>query len=160
MQLLTEKVNYDIFENIMKEVPDTSATSVVRTLEAILYELENEDVPIIFITEEHLLQLFKFQSEGKVPNEAIKGILKMIAEKPDITVEKAMQSLGIGGVKKGELETAVDKLIEGKTDFIKTKGLNAVGPLMGIVMKEFRGKVSGEEVSGMLKEKIRKKLGL
>ena len=69
-------------------------------------------------------------------------------------------ALGIGGVEKGELETAVDKLIEEKMDFIKAKGLNAVGPLMGIVMKEFRGKVSGEEVSGLLKEKIGKKMGL
>jgi glutamyl-tRNA(Gln) amidotransferase subunit E len=43
-------------------------------------------------------------------------------------------------------------------DFIKAKGINSVGPLMGIVMKDFRGKVSGEEVSSILKEKIAKKL--
>jgi len=151
-QILT--ANYDIFENIMKEVPNASATLVVRTLESILYELENEEVPIINITGKHLIQLFKLQSEGNIPNEAIKEILKIIAEKPEFTIEQASQSLGIGGVQKGELEIAIDKLIEEKTDFIQAKGINSVGPLMGIIMKDFRGKVSGEEVSSILKETI------
>ena len=42
-------------------------------------------------------------------------------------------------MEKGELETAVDKLIEEKMDFIKGKGLNAVGPLMGIDHEGFQG---------------------
>ncbi|MCX9015139.1 MAG: hypothetical protein OIN89_10195 [Candidatus Methanoperedens sp.] len=39
-------------------------------------------------------------------------------------------------------------------DFIKEKGINSAGPLMGIVMKELRGKVSGQEISRVLNEKI------
>jgi len=132
----------------------------VRVPETIFYEHEKEGVGVDRITEDHLMQLFRLQSEGKIPNEAISNILKTIARKPELDMEKAAQSLGIGGVEKGELETAVDKLIEEKMDFIKGKGLNAVGPLMGLVMKDFRGKVSGEEVSRLLKEKISKKLGV
>ncbi len=152
--------NFIIFDSIMSKVPKANANSVVRVLETILYELQKEGIDVNKITEDHLMSLFRLQSEGKVPNEAISNILKTIAGKPELTVDNAALSLGIGGVEKGELETAVDKLIEEKMDFIKAKGLNAVGPLMGIVMKEFRGKVSGEEVSGLLKEKIGKKLGL
>ena len=66
--------------------------------------------------------------------------------------------MGIGA-EAGELEAAIDKVIESKMDFIKEKGMNSVGPLMGVVMKEFRGKVSGQEISRILKEKIAKKLG-
>jgi len=32
----------------------------------------------------------------------------------------------------GELETAIDKIIESKMDFIKEKGMSSVGPLMGL----------------------------
>ena len=39
-------------------------------------------------------------------------------------------------------------------DFIKEKGMNSAGPLMGVVMKDLRGKVSGKEISRVLKEKI------
>lgn len=151
--------NFVLFERIMRQVPKASATTVVRTLETILYELEKEGVPVNNIREEHLIALFKLQSEGKMPNEAISGILKIIASKPEFTVDSAVQSLGIGA-EAGELEAAIDKVIESKMDFIKEKGMNSVGPLMGVVMKEFRGKVSGQEISRLLKEKISKKLGL
>ena len=156
---IARSANFIIFDSIMSQVPKANPNSVVRALETILYELQKEGVEVNKITEDHMMQLFKLQSEGNIPNEAIGNILKTIAGKPELSVDNAVQALGIGGVEKGELETAIDKLIEEKMDFVKGKGLNAVGPLMGIVMKEFRGKVSGEEVSGLLKEKIGKKLG-
>jgi glutamyl-tRNA(Gln) amidotransferase subunit E len=151
--------NFVVFDTIMNQIPQANPNSVVRVLETIVYELEKEGVEVKKITEDHLMQLFGLSSEGKIPNEAIGNILKTIASKPELAVESALRSLGIGVVEKGELETAVDKLIEEKMDFIKAKGMNSVGPLMGIVMKDFRGKVSGEEVSSILKEKISKKLG-
>ncbi len=151
--------NFVFFEKIMQQIPKASATLVVRALETVLYELEKEGVAVNNITEEHLLELFKLQSEGKIPNEAISNIMKTIATKPEYTVDEASESLGIG-TKTGELETAIDKLIESRMDFIKAKGLDSVGPLMGVIMKDFRGKVSGQEISRMLKEKISKKLGI
>jgi glutamyl-tRNA(Gln) amidotransferase subunit E len=151
--------NFIVFDKIMNQIPQANPNSVVRVLETILYELEKEGVEVKKIMEDHLMQLFRLQSEGRIPNEAIGNILKTMASKPELAVESALGSLGIGKFEKGELETAVDKLIEEKMDFIKAKGINSVGPLMGIVMKDFRGKVSGEEVSSILKEKISKKLG-
>jgi glutamyl-tRNA(Gln) amidotransferase subunit E len=150
--------NFVLFDRIMLEIPKANATIVVRTIETVLNELQKEGIPINKITEEHLIRLFKLQSEGKIPNEAIGNVLKTIASKPELTVDNAVQSLGIGAGT-GELEIAIDKLIESKMDFIKQKGLNSVGPLMGVIMKDFRGKVSGEEVSRILKEKISKKTG-
>jgi glutamyl-tRNA(Gln) amidotransferase subunit E len=151
--------NFVIFDSSMNQVPNANPNLVVRVLETILYELEKEGVEVNKITQDHLTQLFSLSSEGKIPNEAIVNILKIIALKPELAVESALGSLGIGGVEKGELETAIEKLIEEKMEFIKAKGINSVGPLMGIIMKDFRGKVSGEEVSSILKEKIGKKLG-
>jgi glutamyl-tRNA(Gln) amidotransferase subunit E len=151
--------NFVLFDRIMRQIPQANATMVVRTLETVLNELEKEGILVNKITEEHLIQLFKLQSEGRIPNEAIGNVLKTIACKPELTVDNAVQTLGIGGVGTGELEIAIDRLIESKMDFIKEKGLNSTGPLMGVIMKDFRGKVSGEEVSRILKEKISKKIG-
>ncbi len=151
--------NFVLFENIMQEVKSANATIVVRTLETTLYELEKEGVQVSNINEKHLVQLFRLHSEGRVPNEAIGGVLKTIALKPELGVDKTVESMGIG-IETKELEAAIDKLIGAKMDFIKEKGMGAVGPLMGVVMKDFRGKVSGQEVSRLLKEKISRKLGL
>lgn len=155
---ISRSVNSIIFDRILQQVPEANPNSVVRVLETILYELEKEGVMVNKITEDHLMQLFRLQSEGKIPNEAISNILKTVAINPGLGVDRSAESLGIGGVEKGELETAVDKLIDERMDFVKGKGLNAVGPLMGLIMKDFRGKVSGEEVNKLLKEKISKKL--
>ncbi len=151
--------NFVLFETIMQQAPEASATMIVRTLETTIYELEKEGFPVSNIKDEHLVQLFKLQSKGNVPNEAISGVLKIISGKPESTVDEIAQTLGIG-VEKRELEAAIDRLIESRMDFIKQKGLTSVGPLMGLVMKDFRGKVNGQEVSRLLTEKISKKLGL
>ncbi|KCZ72350.1 glutamyl-tRNA(Gln) amidotransferase, subunit E [Candidatus Methanoperedens nitroreducens] len=157
--MIARSEDFILFERIMQQVPNANATMVVRTLETTLPELEKEGIPVDNITEGHLVDLFRFHSEGKIPNEAIGNILRTITNKPELTVDRAAQSLGIG-VETGELEAVIDRIIESKIDFIKERGLNSVGPLMGVVMKEFRGKVSGQEINRLLKEKISRKLGM
>jgi glutamyl-tRNA(Gln) amidotransferase subunit E len=150
--------NFVIFESIMRQVPEVNANMVVRTFETVLYELEKEGANVNNIQEAHLLELFRLHAGGKIPNEAVGFVLKLIAGKPELTVDKAVQTLGIGVVESEELESAIDKIIESRMDFIKEKGMNSVGPLMGVVMKELRGKVSGKEISWLLKERLLKKL--
>jgi len=45
-------------------------------------------------------------------------------------------------------------MVREKGDFIKDKGSEALGPLMGIVMKEYRGTLDGKILSQMLKREI------
>lgn len=150
--------NFVIFESILQQVPNANANVVVRTLETVLCELEKEGANVNNIKDVHLMELFRLHADGKIPNEAVSEVLKLIAVKPELTVEKAVGTLGIGGVETGELEAAIDKIINSRMDFIKEKGMNSEGPLMGVVMKELRGKVSGQEISRLLKEKLSKKL--
>ena len=49
----------------------------------------------------------------------------------------------------------MDKLWEQRKDFIKEKGMEAVGPLMGPVMGKFRGKMDGKKINSLLMERIK-----
>ena len=40
-------------------------------------------------------------------------------------------------------------------DFIKERGMGAVGALMGPVMSEFKGKMDGGDINKLLMEKIK-----
>ncbi len=51
-------------------------------------------------------------------------------------------------------------MIHERQDFVKEKGPGAVGPLMWVVMAEFRGKVDGKILSELLKQKINKFLSI
>jgi glutamyl-tRNA(Gln) amidotransferase subunit E len=53
-----------------------------------------------------------------------------------------------------DLEALVDRLIAEKADFIREKGSFAQKPIMGLVMKEARGRVDGKLVNDVVKKKI------
>ena len=54
------------------------------------------------------------------------------------------------------VEEAIDIIIADKMDFIKDKGMSAVGPLMGMVMAKLGGSADGKLVNSLLVEKIKK----
>jgi glutamyl-tRNA(Gln) amidotransferase subunit E len=60
------------------------------------------------------------------------------------------------GVDEVDLEELVDRLISDKADFIREKGEFAQKPIMGLVMKEARGKVDGKLVNAVVKKKLEK----
>ena len=43
-------------------------------------------------------------------------------------------------------------------DFVKEQGMRALGPLMGVVMKEMRGRVDGKVISEALGKELKKVL--
>jgi glutamyl-tRNA(Gln) amidotransferase subunit E len=53
------------------------------------------------------------------------------------------------------VEEAIDAIIADKLDFIKEKGMAAVGPLMGMVMAKLGGSADGKLVNSILLEKIK-----
>jgi glutamyl-tRNA(Gln) amidotransferase subunit E len=52
------------------------------------------------------------------------------------------------------VEDVVHSVVSVKADLVRSKGERAIAPLMGLVMKELRGKADGALVSAMLKKEI------
>ena len=52
----------------------------------------------------------------------------------------------------------INDLIKEREQFIKERGMGAVGALMGPVMSEFRGKMDGGDINKILMEKIKESL--
>jgi glutamyl-tRNA(Gln) amidotransferase subunit E len=86
---------------------------------------------------------------GKVSKEAGTFILEEVRE--GMTIEDAIKKIGSKPV---DVEEIVDRLIIEKSEFISNKGLFAAKPLMGLVMKEARGKVDGRIVSEVVNRKL------
>ena len=131
-----------------------SATLIVRTLTGLMPELKRDGVDVNQIKKHHFIELFDILSTGNIAKEGVEDILRLMAKKPTLGVEDAVSQLGFAGTEPSEIESFVESIIAEKHEFISQKGISAVGPLMGIVMSEFRGKVDGKLVSSILKEKI------
>jgi glutamyl-tRNA(Gln) amidotransferase subunit E len=61
---------------------------------------------------------------------------------------------GMAGVDEADVEKAVLAIVAEKVDLVRSKGERAIAPLMGLVMKELRGKADGGMVSAILKKEI------
>ncbi len=149
------KKGYDIlFEDIVKELGYSS--TVANTFLHIYPELEREDHDLEKISDEHLFEIFKKLDAGEFAKEGISDILKELTSGKD--VEEAMESAGLEKVEDQDVRDAVINVLDDREDFIEERGMSALGPLMGVIMKELRGKADGEKVSNILKEELQKRI--
>ena len=68
------------------------------------------------------------------------------------------ESRGFVPADTSSIEEAVDAVITERYDFIEERGMGAVGPLMGMVMKKLGGSADGQAVSKILRDRINQKL--
>jgi len=147
----------ELFEEIVKEVK-VPPTLIASTLEYTLKSLKREGVKIENITNQKIKTIFKYIEQGKIVKEAIPEILKWLAENPDKNIDNALKALGVELIPTEELEKIIDKIISKNIQLIKSRGMKAIGPIMGEVMRKVRGKADGRKVNEIVKNKIKEQL--
>jgi len=166
-QELAEKIAYSnylpLFEEFMQEFEgnkNINATFIVRTLTGTLLELKRDGVEIYKLGDANFADIFRLVAAGDLVKEGIDDVLRALAKDPSASAKDLAEKLGLGNVDTCDIERFIDNIIAERQDFIKEKGPGAVGPLMGIVMAEFRGKVDGKILSDLLKQKVNKYLSI
>lgn len=156
---ISRNSNFGLFERIMESYENIPATLVVRTLTDTLAELMQggKGIEVEKLEDRHFMELFKLLSANMFGKEAVPDILKFLANQPEKSVERAIEEIGLG-VDKGKVEVLIADIVNQKKKFIREKRERAVGPLMGIVMKELRGKVDGKVINKILEEKVKEVL--
>ncbi|HIE31653.1 MAG TPA: Glu-tRNA(Gln) amidotransferase subunit GatE [Methanosarcinales archaeon] len=146
-----------LFEDVMDTV-SVDGSLVVRTLTATLTELKKEGVLIEKLQNNHFSEIFGLVADGKVAKEGIIDILRLLAEQPHLLAEDAAASLCLIGIDEEQTENVIARVVTERRDFVHERGMAALGPLMGVVMQELRGKADGKLISKMLTEKIGEEL--
>jgi glutamyl-tRNA(Gln) amidotransferase subunit E len=143
----------DLFERIV-EATGAPPQLVASTLEDTLVELRREGVPVQNITDEHLFALFDLLAKGGMVKEAIPPVLKLLAEKPELSPAEAVKQLGLTPLSPEEAREAVRRILRRMEGVIRERGEAAFGPAMGAVMRELRGRVDGALLSRIVKEEL------
>jgi glutamyl-tRNA(Gln) amidotransferase subunit E len=143
----------DLFEDLAKETKVTPTIIAVALTET-LKSLERDKVEVSTINDSQIREIFELISTGKTVKESIPEILTWLAENKDASAKNAISSLGLSMMSRKELVELVDDVIEKNTEFIELRGKSAFGPLMGIVMKNARGKAKAKMVNEILKNKL------
>ncbi len=140
----------ELFEEVAKD--RTMAAVAARTFLSTYPELQKDGVDLELLTDERVKEAFAGLSVGRFAKEALPAVLKELANGSD--VEKAVNALGLGSLDQGDAAGIIDAIIKERADFVREKGEGAVGPLMGVAMKELRGKVDGKQAADLLKERV------
>jgi len=146
----------ELFEEIAKRtaVPPTFvAASFTETFKA----LKRDGVDVGKVSDDQLTEVFGLVGSGKTPKEAVPDIVSWLAEHEGGSPSEAVKALGVSTISESELARIVDEIIAKNEGDIEKRGQNAFGFIMGLVMREYRGKVQPEQVSKVLKEKLLKK---
>ena len=154
---ITRSQNLDIFEQIVKETK-VSPTLVAATLENTVISLHRDQVSTENLDNNHFLDMFKSIAKKTISSEAIPTILTYFSNQPKSTIEMAIESTGLGMATSNEVEDIIKKIVTEREDFIREQGEQSVGGLMGIAMKELRGKTDGKTVKELLSKAVRKLL--
>ena len=97
-------------------------------------------------------------NEGAFAKEAIPDILLWMIDSGVYDIGEALDGMGLQTANIDVVHEVCERIVREREEFIRERGEASLGPLMGVVMKELRGKVDGKVISAVLSEKIKRLL--
>ena len=147
----------ELFEKVVEKTK-VSPTFVASVLCSTITNLERSGLNSNLLQNEDIVKSFELLEVGEISKESIEIIFENIMAGKAKTVKEAMKNTAIKTVNESDLEKIIEEIVEKNQEIIINQKERAVGPLMGIAMKELRGKASGEIVNKLLLKNIKKKL--
>jgi len=143
----------ELFEKIC-ENKKNSPNFVASILCSTITNLQRKGFDALLLKPEHITELFELLADDKIPKESLEIIFENIMSGKSDTVSDAIQSTAVTSMSEGELNAILDEIIQKNMELVKELGENAITTLMGIAMKQVRGKASGQTVNVLLRKKI------
>ena len=144
---------FEIFEQICSQ-KQNSPNFVVSVLCSTITNLERSGLNSSLLSNEHIKKTFELLEQEKINKESIQIIFEQIMSKKANGVLQALENASISQLTEDELDEILNKIIQENIDKIKQEQMRALSGIMGIAMKEVRGKASGKIINQKLKEKI------
>jgi glutamyl-tRNA(Gln) amidotransferase subunit E len=155
LQQLVDEGWDDLFEELSRKYG--SPAVVARTFLNHLPELRAEGLDVEEVPATVFHEIFAALAAGRFAKEAVPAVLKEVIQK-NVSVEEALKGLGLRRLSRQELEIELYAILEEHEDLMRSRGEDALKPLMGVAMRRLRGRADGQMVSEVLKELLRGKL--
>ena len=116
-----------------------------RLLLHTLPNLKNDDNRII--DKDSITRVLELVKNDKISKEGIE--IALVQASMDEEIELKNENI------EAEVTKFINELVKEKIEFVKEKGMGAIGPLMGHVMSEYRGKMDGAIINKLLIKSIK-----
>jgi len=149
---LTDDALDDEFELLAGSIGNPQVVARIYLQE--LPELTKAGLDVSVIGVDVVRAVLERLRDGAFAKEAIPEIFAWMINNDDCDVDHAVCGLGVSSAEVDEVRRICDRVVSERADFIRERGEASLGPLMGIVMKELRGKVDGKIISEVLSDRI------
>ena len=147
----------DLFENIVSEVK-VAPTTVASVLVSDLRDLKREGIDISLFNDMKLIEIFKLLESGKISKDALKDLMIATSKNPDEDVETVAEKANLTLLSEDAVREIIEEIANKNESMILERQMGAMGPLMGMSMKQLKGKADGSLVNKLVREAIQKKL--
>jgi len=158
-----EKIFDSDYLDLFKKVAATTtvaASFIASTLTETVPSLERRGLDITQLSKDKIWFTFEKTFEkidkGEIAKESTTPILEQIIKKEASDVDEAIANLGLKSVTDEQLNEILDKIVQDNAQVIAEKGSGAISILMGEAMNTLRGRVDGQKINTLLKQKIAK----
>jgi glutamyl-tRNA(Gln) amidotransferase subunit E len=138
-----------LFEQLMAQ--GCQPNLACRTLVGTLRELARSGSDVDCIADADILALLQAVEGGRVAKEAVPAILKEVSAGKSLAA--AIDALVLP-LTAEDLSAVIRRILKEREPFVREKKTGAFAPLMGVVMKEVRGRVDGKLVGETLKREL------
>jgi glutamyl-tRNA(Gln) amidotransferase subunit E len=143
-----------LFEEIVK-ITGVQASTIAAFLTESLKALKREGTQVEKVGERQIESIFRAVGLGELAKEAAMDVFDWLSKNEDKTVQDAVDSLGLKMYSETDLASIIDRIMTVNKPQIERLGKNAFGILMGITMKEVRGKANPGLVGKLLQERLK-----
>jgi glutamyl-tRNA(Gln) amidotransferase subunit E len=143
-----------LFEVVVKE-SSVSATTVAAFLTETVKALKREGIAVENVSDNQLREIFRGVGSRLLAKEAVADVFSWLTRHEDKRLQDALDGMGLRMLTNAEIESLMDHVIAENKQSVEKMGDKAFGLIMGLVMKEARGKADPANVGKLLRERLR-----
>ena len=154
---LVKRLEADIFEEILADVK-VDPTPVASLLAYDLREIKRDGYDIKILTTKHLKDIFQLLADSKIAKDSVTKLTTCVIQSPSEEIEEIAKNNNLTLLSQEDVEKIIDDIVMKNEAMVKERQMGAMGPLMGMSMKELKGKADGSLVNKIVKQSIQKLL--
>ena len=152
---LVKRQEADMFEAILASV-DADATPVASLLAYDLREIKREDYNIDVLTLDHFKGIFTLLADGKIAKDSVRKLAVETIKTPDVEIAEIAEKNNLTMLSEDDVAKIIAEIVANNEGMVKERQMGAMGPLMGMCMKQLKGKADGGMVNKIVREEIQK----
>ena len=119
-------------------------------------EIKREGHDVNVLTLDHFKGIFTLLAEGKIAKDSVRKLAIETIKNPDMEIGEIAEKNNLTMLSEEDVSKIIAEIVANNEGMVKERQMGAMGPLMGMCMKQLKGKADGGMVNKIVREEIQK----